>query len=437
MASSGGIWAPIAVRMLKNVVQRTTKLIKLRIAETTGRSVTKLEPVLVRSTPRHPIHPAALIRQNKGRWYSTQSAVNSAVKRFMSTGGNAAKYNRAAFPKSNTATAVARLTTRAPFASTLRPNLTGGALPRTAGGYGLGGGRAGARYFSHSPAAPAQVVNNVSQAVRAFWLSGQKAQFDGMTPMGEKRFRAVSAVQEEASRKMKSVTSAAPGSFIDFPVNPTVTALSPLATAAPFGMQMQKSTQAAPSLNTEGFLDILSVDFSRALKDLATTMNDLKKLSTLGDLPITLENQHTLRVRFPGCDAETVEALCDEVGVQRGIIRQDPDFEKSVGCQMALMFPFASTSDAEADSEPEPESFLTSTAGSLRSQTGLDYEYEDVNIDNPWIEGYESMESASGSETGSAYFEKISEYEHRSSSEEYDGLEGIYRFLEECDARRS
>jgi hypothetical protein len=46
-------------------------------------------------------------------------------------------------------------------------------------------------------------------------------------------------------------------------------------------------------------------------------MNDLKRLSSLGDLPVTLEQKSILRVRFPGCAAETVERLCDEVGVQR------------------------------------------------------------------------------------------------------------------------
>jgi hypothetical protein len=348
---------------------------------------------------------------------------------------HAPKYNRAAFPTSSTATAVSRLTSRAPFASTLRPNLTGGTLSRTSGGYGLGGGRTnGARYFSHTPAAPDQVVNNVSAAVRAFWLSGQKAQFDGMTPAGEKRYRSITNLQEESGRKIRSVSRNAPGSYIDFSkyalnllfeklltwsgVNPTVTALSPLGAAFPFGTAMEQS---APNLNTDGFLDVLSVDFSRALKDLAATMNDLKRLSSLGDLPITLEAKSTLRVRFPGCDAETVERLCDEVGVQRGIIHQDLEFDNSVGCQMALMFPYAPTS----------EHTLSSPGGSLRSQTGHDYEEVEDIVENPWVEGYESMEDQS--ETGSVYFSKPSDHQ---DSSDYEGLEGIYRFIEECDNSR-
>lgn len=418
----------------RNVVQRTTKLIKLRIKDVTTKPLSaELQPILVRSSPRHPIHPAALLRQNKGRWYTTQSAVNAAVRRFTSTSGQAIKYNRASFPKSNTATAVSRLTTRAPFASTLRPNLTGGALPRTAGGYSLGGGRAGARHFSHTPAAPAQVVNNVSQAVRAFFLSGQKSQFDGMTPMGEKRYRAISSLQEETSRKIQSVSKHTPGSYVDFSVNPTVTALSPLAGALSFGTQ--KMSPAAPSLNTSGFLDILSIDFSRALKDLAVTMNDLKKLSSLGDLPITLENNHILRVRFPGCDAESVERLCDEVGVQRGIVHQDADFDTAMGTQMALLFPFASTAEEEEESS---SNLLSSCLQTSSPSPPHEDEYEEILeqfSENPWAEGYESMEEEEVSESGSAYFTKVSE--DPSASEEYEGLEGIYKFLEECDARRS
>jgi len=419
MAPSAGLWAPLAMRVMKHAFKRTSNLIKVRVAEF-ARLNGELQPVLVRSSPRHPIHPTALLRQSKGRWYTTHSTINAAVRRFMSTGGDAIKYNRASFPKSATATAVSRLTARAPFASTLRPNLTGGALPRTSGGYSLGGGRTGgARYFSHTPAAPAQVVNNVSAAVRAFWLSGQKAQFDGITPAGEKRYRNMTNLQEETSRKLRSVPRSAPGSFIDFPVNPTVTALTPLGAQFPFGSAMEVS---APNLNTEGFLDILSVDFARALKDLSATMNDLRRLSSLGDLPITLEQKSILRVRFPGCDAGIVERLCNEVGVQRGIIYQDEDFESSAGTHMALLFPYAPTS----------EHTLSSPGGSLRSQSGHDFEeVEEEILDNPWLDSYESMDEISEGE--SAYFSKPSPQQ---DSSDYEGLEGIYRFLEECDNAR-
>ncbi|TVY25812.1 hypothetical protein LHYA1_G004591 [Lachnellula hyalina] len=423
MAPIGGILAPIAVRSFKVAFKKASTLLKARLPEVARqlqRGIQReVQPILVRTSPRQPIHRIAALRQSKGKWYTTHSTINAGIRRFMATGAqHGQKFNRASFPSSATSRAVGQLTARAPFASTLRPNLTGGSLPRTAGGYGLSGGRASARHFSHTPAAPAQVVNNVSQAVRAFFLTGQKAQFDGMTPAGEKRYRAVTDFQEETTRKMRSFSKNAPGSYIDFHVNPTVTALTPLGAAFPFGSALETSV---PSLNTEGFLDVLSVDFSRALKDLAATMNDLKRLASLGDLPITLEQKSILRVRFPGCHAESVEALCNEIGVQRGIIYQDETFSQSCGGEVALMFPFAPTS----------EHTLSSPGGSLRSQTGHDFEEFMEDIDNSWLEGYESMEDSSEHE--SAYFTKPSKQQNSSS---YEGLEGIYRFIEECDNAR-
>ena len=403
-----------SLTICRHAFRKTTKLVKARLADFGKPLESELQPILVRNAPKHPIHRAALLRQSKGRWYTTHSTINASVRRFMSSiGQNASRYDRASLPKSVTATAVSRLTTRAPFASILRPNLTGGALPRTAGGYSIGGGGAGgARYFSHTPAAPAQVVNNVSAACRAFWLSGQKAQFTGMNAAGEKRFRSVSTLQDEVLQKVRK---AAPGSFIDFSLKPTITALSPLSGAFAFDAAEEQS---APSLNTEGLLDVLSVDFSRALKDFAAVMNDLKRLKSLGDLPITLEEGSKIRVKFPGCDADTVERLCDEMGVQRGVIHQDPRFMQSVGGEVALRFPFASTS----------EHTLSSPGGSRRSQTGLDMDEMDEFEENPWLEGYESMD-----ESDVTSFPRPSQL-HSSSS--FEGVEGIHKFLEQCDRAR-
>ncbi|KAH8808320.1 hypothetical protein F5884DRAFT_365199 [Xylogone sp. PMI_703] len=422
MASSPGIWAPIAVRVLRHAFKKTSKLIKARISEVSRPINTQYQPVLVRVNPRQPVHPAALLRQGKGRWYTTHSTINASVRRFLSytRGSDTARYAKSSFPPSATASSVSRLTSRAPFASTLRPNLTGGAIPRTAGGYTIGGSRAGgARYFSHSPALPAEVVNNVSQAVRAFWLSGQRAQFDGVNTRGEKRYRKVTQLQQQTGQKLRSVPSTMPGSYIDFSINPTVTALSPLA-GLTFPFATAKVVDET-NLNTEGFLDVLSIDFSRALKDLAATMNDLKKLAALGDLPVSLEQKSLIRVRFPGCDAETVERLCDEVGVQRGIIHEDVDFNKCFGGAMALMFPYAPSCGATP----------SSPGGSVRSEMELGFDQVE---DNPWlddIEGYESMEELSPE--GSAYFTRSS---LKYSASDYEGLEGIYRFIEECDNAR-
>lgn len=274
--------------------------------------------------------------------------------------------------------------------------------------------------------------------MRAFWLSGQRAHFDGYNANGEKKYRTVSALQETAGRKMASMPRIMPGSFVDFQVSPTVTALSPLAAAVAMSTGFDAKSEASPAtLNAEGFLDVLSTDFARQLKDLAAVMNDLKRLAALGDLPITLEQHDTLRVRFPGLDADTVERLCDDIGIQRGVIRQDPDFQHLHATPVALRFPFAP--DAEHYEKP-----ITSPGGSIMSHdsdvSSLQEDqalFDEYIEENPWLstpapaspepeaeEGYESMSPP-----------EYSSGEHM--SEDFEGLEGIYRFLEECDNLRS
>jgi hypothetical protein len=406
-----------------------------------------LEPVLVRNTPTHPISRAAYLRQSKGRWYTTHSAVNAALRRFTTAArSSGSKYNRSSLPTSATATAVSRLTARAPFASTLRPNLTGGAFPRTAGGYSLGSGGQGARYFSHSPAAPAQVVNNVSLAVRAFWLSGQKAQYDGVdSRSGEKKYRAVSALREKTGRKMQALPRSTPGSYVEFKISPTVTALGPLAG--------QKAGAGERSLESDGLLEALSGDFARALKDLAVVFTDLKRLTGLGDLPLSFPNPSSLLVHFPGCDQHTVERLCDEVGVSRGIVRQDEDFDASIGANVALLFPYADSrlpSEVSSDHSHATrrevidwKAMLSPTTVSpgfsKHSDAGLDGYYEDIGAavkdDTPWqspsLEGYSSLGE---SENGDVYVHSNSQPPLSGEDvSRYEGVEGIYRFLEECD----
>ncbi|KAI0409676.1 hypothetical protein F4802DRAFT_593314 [Xylaria palmicola] len=432
-ASIGGIWAPLALRLARNTAYKATKLIRSKLDSVARPVNVAVEPAFVRTQPRHPLHPAAFLRQQKSRrWHSTNATyrnIDAAVRRFMSTGrlGDFARIDRSKFLNTKTGRAVSQITSRAPFASTLRPNLTGGALPRTAGGYGLGSGRiGGARYFSHAPASQAQVFQNVSAAVRAFWISGQKAHFDGLNHRGEKRYRAVSALQDAASRKMAAAPHHAVGSHVDFRLNPIITSLSPLAGAFPFpAAGVEAPTLEATTLNTEGFLDVLSVDFARALKDLTSTLADIKKLSTLGDLPIQLEKGYILRVRFPGVDADTVESLCDDLGLTKGIVREDPNYNAEMGVRVALRFPYAPDTRVAGDRSLLA---LTSPGGSVRSEDSFPAEqelfgdFEEIH-DNPWLsasdpEGYETMSLPSSGQR---------------CSEEFEGLEGVYRFLEECD----
>ncbi|OCK78939.1 hypothetical protein K432DRAFT_331159 [Lepidopterella palustris CBS 459.81] len=441
------------VNVFKAAWNNTARLIQNQLPPSLRPSQAELQPILARNSPRQPLHPVAFLKQSKGRWYTTHSSVNAAVRRFTTSASRSSglKYDRSSFPKSRIGSAVNALSGRAPFASTLRPNLTGGTLNRTAGGYALGSGRAGsARYFSHTPAAPSQVIHNVSQAVRSFLISGQKAQFDGVDPRsGVKRYKLITALQKQVNQKMSKLPKATPGSFVDFSINPTVTALTPLSAVAGFSkFAPQKQT-----LNTEGLLDILSVDFSRALKELAAVLNDLKRLSGLGDLPITYHSS-TLRVHFPGCDAETVERICDELGVQRGIIREDEDFDAFVGTEIALLFPFAPSRT------PSEGSFMAkSVAGRLDQidwrhmmssehlKTPKEYwthsdigpDFENLGNNNPWLSspsGYESLHT-SDIESSANFHENFPEINDLHTPLEYQGIEGIYRFMEQCESPRN
>lgn len=267
-------------------------------------------------------------------------------------------------------------------------------------------------------------------------LNGHKAHYDGVNPRtGEKKYKAVSALQDQVNRTLARVPQATPGSIVSFNINPTVTALSPLKAVKGFASFAQERE----SLNQNGLLDILSVDFSRAVKELAAVLNDLQRLSSLGDLPITYESSK-LKIHFPGCDAETVESICDELGVQRGVISQDEEFDSFVGTEIALLFPFApsrtpsecSFYEKSVSGRQQPIDWQNMMAPpvaspdeySTQSEDGLDF--EDL-ADNPWLSSPSGYESLHVSDAEGSY--------DLHSPLEYQGIEGIYRFMEQCEPR--
>ncbi|THW45437.1 hypothetical protein D6C90_03470 [Aureobasidium pullulans] len=420
------------VRTWKAAAKQVQKAVQSKVAQP---AQAELQPIFVRA--RQPLHPAARIRQTQSRWFSSssRSTFKDTVRRLSSIAEQASgnQYKRSSLPKSTVGNAVIRNSGRAPFASTLRPNLTGGTLGRTSGGYSLGGGRVGGqRYFSHGPASQAQVVQNVSQAVRAFFVSGNKAQFNGVNPRGEKSYKTVTLAQHDTAKKLRSLPKQTPGSYISFPINPTITALTTLEAVAGYAD--------AEHVNSEGLLDGLTVDFSRSLKDLTAVLSDLSKLSNLGDLPITYEGS-SLRIHFPGCDADTVDKLRDELQIQRGTTVQDEDFDDFVGSEIALLFPFApSTQPSDSGSEfyespsgshTKPidwQTMLTpseSSVGrhlSMKSDTLSDVDYE---FSPAMVSDYESL-----------HYSSSGEHEDAQSPLEYQGFEGIYRFIEQCDSHR-
>lgn len=264
----------------------------------------------------------------------------------------------------------------------------------------------------------------------------------------------MSALQDETTRKVSALPKATPGSYVGFQVNPSITALTPLGAVAGYPATAAANDAESLSINTDGLLDILSIDFSRALKDLAAVLTDLKRLSSLGDLPITYSDSSTLRIHFPGCDAETVERLCEELDIKRGIVTQDPGFDDFVGTEIALLFPFApSKAEPLADGQNSPFFEQPSSEYWLDAEDRPEDRYSTVSepshsspdsyavLDaNHWAFAETKSHSLSSPEDrGTMKSASSLMTESRSPSDplEYHDYEGIYRFLAEChNARR-
>lgn len=333
------------------------------------------------------------------------------------------------------------------------------------------------RYFSHSPTAPAQVMQNVSQAMRCFVLQGKRARFDGVDSQGRNKYRTVSALEDKTTHITTSVPSVALGSFVDFRLAPTITAMSPLAAAFPFAesklndknsvtkdpelfstinahaAKVQQNlliAHATPtSILADGFLDELSLDISRAINDLSATISDIQRLSALGDLPVELiqnddtKRVMTLRVRFPGVDAATVEAMCDDIGIKRGLVGQDANFDVFAGVPVALKFPFAPGCDYDVAASCNNINDAADDLGIVTSPCRLsfrsleDHELQEISNDafseaeeaflldefseSPWVsdpEGNTNLSPSAGSYAAGSNFE---------------GIDDIYRFIAECD----
>lgn len=352
----------------------------------------------------------------------------------------------------------------APFASTLRPNLTGGALPRSAGGYSLGAGR-GVRHFSHSPSVQAHVVQNVSAGIRAFLVNGGKARFDGFNERnGEKRFKTISATENEIYQSAKKPFNAfVKGTSLEFQLSPSITALSSAASNASSTLDIQ-------GINASKLLDNLSIDFARALKDLSAILTDLRRLSALGDLPLSLTHGPSgpvLTLRFPGCDSAIVSRLCDEANVSRGTIREDEAWDHDRDVEMALLFPFApggyfgmredlnDNLGQDSPVRPAPEQLdWRQMMTPLGPSASLSEEDDDItnlhlsssphppqhmtlsNSKSKNLSGYESLGNDSDFAPEDPYLRSPARPQ-TVRSEDYEGLEGIYRFLKECDDFRA
>jgi hypothetical protein len=123
-----------------------------------------------------------------------------------------------------------------------------------------------------------------------------------------------------------------------------------------------------------------------------------------------------------------------------------------------LLFPFApsvsapsdvaefffrqETSEGQSPDEVDWQAMMTSEDGTgyspenpRKSSNGLSFEDSPVFADkNPWISSSSGYSSINVSELGDrAFFPEVSSAGFHESASEYEGVEGIHRFLAECD----
>jgi hypothetical protein len=128
------------------------------------------------------------------------------------------------------------------------------------------------------------------------------------------------------------------------------------------------------------------------------------------------------------------------LNITRGTVVQEEAFDAFAGTEIALLFPFAPSAVASECAgwfeEPVPkyqsplihlDDMLSPSESEERYSTHSDSGLEDVIAEHPWLSSSSGFESVcSGSEQAS----------DKHSPLEYQGLEGIYRFIEQCDRAR-
>lgn len=300
-------------------------------------------------------------------------------------------------------------------------------------------------------------------------MNGGKVRFDGLdAKSGEKRFTSISATEDEILRKLeKPLEAFVKGTNLEFHLSPTITALS--TTLFP-----QSGSNELTLANPE-ILFNLSADLGNALKDFSAVLTDLRSLSILGALPITLSTTPlglVLTCRFLGCDAESVTRLCDEFSIRRGIVREDEAWQRDRDSEIALLFPFAPGVDTKAPSDdgampfgekcPVPLSEELDwrqmmspprSVTSILSATSADEVYDmitdyrslvdpkqlDNHYTNSAISGYEGLRGsdfASDDACLPGQKDFLPQESSGDGSTAFEGLEGIYRFLMECEDTR-
>ena len=195
------------------------------------------------------------------------------------------------------------------------------------------------------------MVQNVALGMRAFLLAAQKVRL---------------------AKAHESLHPGLPGAYVDFEVAPRIR-------GGVLGKEWVREARE---------------ECNEAARGMEVVCAELEKLAGLGELEVSVTGS-VVRVRFPGCGRQQVEALCDEVGVGRGVVSEDEIWQVPAVDWSGMMQTYAGSEygDSEVD-----ECF--------------EVDYDGVGVDTP---GFSPC---------------LTEREESV----YDGLEGVHRFLQECDS---
>ena len=136
------------------------------------------------------------------------------------------------------------------------------------------------------------------------------------------------------------------GSYVDFSLTPRIT--------------IPKETQL-----TEEIVDQLTNDLDRFADELKKLSSDLRNISRLGQLPVSVENNQALRVYFANCEPDRLTNLLEGAEVTLGIVRSqnesscssDPFFSDTTS--MSSWSILDDTPDTSIASAPDLQEFYS------------------------------------------------------------------------------